>query len=401
MRRQVGVFITCTALLASAVSACGGESDGGTRDKITFGFVGALTGPLSASGIAARAGAEVAVDKANKEAGNGGPTVEFIARDTGGDATKAVAAVRELAQRGVQAIYLTTESMPAVQDVLNQSKIIGIGPGTGPILSKLGESKTYKWTFSVGDNDGEPSVQPLVEYASEHASDGIVGQLNEASAYGKAQVEITKALVSRSYPNVRLVNADFPTGATSVNRQLNSLKSGGAKAIIAWTYGSGLVQTMKSVGETGYDGVLVGPKAMGDPAVIAAAPKEVLATSVGGPLPKTFLARTDGEPASGTAGEFVQGYKAKRGQQTFSALDQVGAYGFDAVTLIRAAAAKAGSTDPSEIKKVLMSGEQFTGAQGTYVYGPDKRLGLAPDQLGLFQPSSPCDDGTCREAAVG
>ncbi|GLZ06188.1 branched-chain amino acid ABC transporter substrate-binding protein [Actinomadura sp. NBRC 104412] len=401
MWRSMGVLAACAALLVPAVSACGGGGSGSGEDKIVFGFVGALTGPLSSSGIAARAGAEVAVDKANQAGGQGGPKVELIVRDTGGDATKAVAATRELAQKGVQAIYFTTESMPAVQDVLNQSKILGLGPGTGPILAKLGESKTYKWGFSVGDNDGDPAVQPLVDYASKHATGGIVGQLNEASAYGKAQVEITKSLVSRSYPNIRLVNSDFPTGATSVTRQLNGLRSQGANALIAWTYGAGLVQTMKSVGESGYKGVLVGPKAMGDPAVIAAAPKEVLAKSVGGPLPKTFLADGDGQAPSGAAGEFVQGYKAKRGKQTFSALDQVGAYGFDAVTLVRTAADKAGSTDPAEIKKVLMSGQRFAGAQGNYVYGPDKRLGLSPDQLGLFQPSFPCDAGTCRQAAVG
>ncbi|MFB4308192.1 ABC transporter substrate-binding protein [Actinomadura sp. GTD37] len=399
MGRRVGTLVACSALLVSALSACGGGS-GGDDDKIVFGFVGALTGPLSSSGIAARVGAEVAVAKANKSGGAGDPEVKLVVRDTGGDATKAVAATRELAQQGAQAIYFTTESMPAVQDVLNQTKIIGLGAGTGPILAKLGEGKTYKWGFSVGDNDGDPAVQPLLDYASKNATGGVVGQLNEASAYGKGQVKITEALVSQRYPNVRLVTSDFPTGATSVTRQLNELKGKGVSSLITWTYGAGLVQTMKSVGESDYNGLLVGPKAMGDPAVVAAAPKEVLAKAVGGPLPKTFLAQDAGQPGTGAAGEFVQGYKAKRGQQTFSAIDQVGAYGYDAVTLVVAAAAKAGGTDPAGIKKALMSGQSFPGAQGDYVYGPDKRLGLTPDQLGLFQPQFPCDAGTCRQAAV-
>src|ERR1700710_711577 len=68
-------------------------------DPIKIGFLPALTGPSSSTGIAMNRGTELAVEEINAAGGINGRKIELIVRDTQSDPTKAVNAVAELVQR--------------------------------------------------------------------------------------------------------------------------------------------------------------------------------------------------------------------------------------------------------------------------------------------------------------
>ncbi|HEY6759947.1 MAG TPA: ABC transporter substrate-binding protein [Baekduia sp.] len=386
---------------AAALSACGSsdsdsgsgsaKSDGSTgHTALTIGFVGALTGPLSASGNDALAGLKAGVAYVNAQ--HGPYTYRIASRDSGGDPTHAVAATRELAQGHVAGIYFTTEAFPAVQQILNQTKTIGISPGIGPILDQAGDGKADPWAFSTGTAAGLPAVAPHIAYAQ--AGGGPVAELSEASAYGQSQAALTAAQAKQT-PGLKIVSRDFPTTARDVSKQLGDLQASGAKTLVVWTYGQGLVTVIQDLKKVGWAPRLAGPLAFADPAIVKAAPASLLANAVAGPMPKTFLATQPGQAPTGIAAEFVKRYLAATGKQQFAGLDEVGAFSFDTAIVLDAAARTAHGADATKMKAALTSGTPISGAQGRYVFGPDQRIGLGADQLGLFKAGEPCDAGTC------
>src|ERR1700736_1426095 len=95
-RRQV--------LAGSAVSAAALASNFpapaiAQNEPIKIGYLPALTGPSSSTGIGINRGTVLAVDEINKAGGITGRQIELIVRDTQSDPTKAVNAATELTRR--------------------------------------------------------------------------------------------------------------------------------------------------------------------------------------------------------------------------------------------------------------------------------------------------------------
>src|SRR5690242_5356041 len=68
-------------------------------EPIRIGFLPALTGPSSSTGVAMNRGTNLAVDVINAAGGVNGRKIELITRDTQSDPTKAVNGVAELTGR--------------------------------------------------------------------------------------------------------------------------------------------------------------------------------------------------------------------------------------------------------------------------------------------------------------
>src|ERR1700731_455854 len=69
------------------------------KDPILIGYLPALTGPSSSTGIGINRGTVLAVEEINKAGGIDGRHIELIVRDTQSDPTKAVNAATELTRR--------------------------------------------------------------------------------------------------------------------------------------------------------------------------------------------------------------------------------------------------------------------------------------------------------------
>src|ERR1700693_2487578 len=66
------------------------------RDPILIGYLPALTGPSSSTGIGINRGVQLAVQEINAAGGIDGRQIELISRDTQSDPTKAVNGAAEL-----------------------------------------------------------------------------------------------------------------------------------------------------------------------------------------------------------------------------------------------------------------------------------------------------------------
>src|SRR5438128_3857404 len=74
-------------------------------EPIKIGYLPALTGPSSSTGIGINRGTVLAVEEFNAAGGINGRKIELVVRDTQSDPTKAVNAVAELSQRQKVAIF--------------------------------------------------------------------------------------------------------------------------------------------------------------------------------------------------------------------------------------------------------------------------------------------------------
>src|ERR1044072_6245933 len=66
------------------------------KAPIQIGYLPALTGPSSSTGVGINRATQLAVEEINKPAGIDGPQIELITRDTQSDPTKAVNGAAEL-----------------------------------------------------------------------------------------------------------------------------------------------------------------------------------------------------------------------------------------------------------------------------------------------------------------
>src|SRR5579883_2267360 len=86
----VGAASLASGLAAPAIAA---------NEPIKIGYLPALTGPSSSTGVGINRGVQLGIEAVNKAGGVNGRQLELIVRDTQSDPTKAVNAVSELTQR--------------------------------------------------------------------------------------------------------------------------------------------------------------------------------------------------------------------------------------------------------------------------------------------------------------
>ena len=116
-------------------------------DPIKIGFLPALTGPSSSTGVGMNRGTELAVEEINAAGGVGGRKIELIVRDTQSDPTKAVNAVAELAQRQKAAVIwgpLNSGEALAATPLIAREKVPMIHPCW---VDQLIDVKKYPMAF--------------------------------------------------------------------------------------------------------------------------------------------------------------------------------------------------------------------------------------------------------------
>src|SRR3954451_21060712 len=95
--------ITRRKLLASTGAAVAAASIAkpavAQKSPILIGYMPALTGPSSSTGVGINRGTQLAIEEINKAGGIDGRQIELITRDTQSDPTKAVNGAAELTRR--------------------------------------------------------------------------------------------------------------------------------------------------------------------------------------------------------------------------------------------------------------------------------------------------------------
>lgn len=157
--RRKAAAAAVAGLLVAALAACGSsdeEEDGGSG-PITLGLVGPTTGVLAEIGKNQVAGAEVAVAEINEAGGIDGRELELEVRDEGLAPDKAAAAIRGLADDGVQLQLgmLSSADCLAVAPTLERLQVVMVVSGcTNDDLTGVdGAEAPFPNVFRTGNND--------------------------------------------------------------------------------------------------------------------------------------------------------------------------------------------------------------------------------------------------------
>jgi len=374
-----GTTSSDTATTASSGTSTAAAPAADLNGKVVkLGFVGPLTGPLAIGGKGMLDGikAGVAYLNATPDVASG-VKYEIVSRDTEGNPAKDVAAARELIGQGVTAIMgdIAPGTTPAMEPIINASKVLSFNTNNYGYDTESGADKKFPYAYSVGDPSDAFSDVAMKTLAD--AGVKVVGDLNEATAFGKAQqASDEKAAAAHG---LKLVSESFPPTATDTTAQIQKLKDSGAEAVLLWTYTP--IPALTSFAKVDWNVPIGVPQIASAPFVLdplkKAAP-DVAKRMFGMMAPqKMMLPSATAKPTD----PVVIGYQKFVPKVTGHPLtgnDLVAAFGFDIPLVLDGAIKKAQSVDTTDLQQALDSGTPFPGVRWDYVFGPapEQRAGV-------------------------
>src|SRR6202167_4684441 len=157
------------------------------KDPIQIGYLPALTGPSSSTGVGINRGIQLAVDEINAAGGIDGRQIELITRDTPSDPTKAVNAAAELT-RG--------QKVSAVFGPVNSGESLAVVP----LLARANTPQVHPcWVDSLIDPQkypmcfrNAPTNQQIGSAANRYVVEVLnkkkVAVISDTTGYGTASV---------------------------------------------------------------------------------------------------------------------------------------------------------------------------------------------------------------------
>ncbi len=249
----VGAVSLASGLAAPAIAA---------NEPIKIGYLPALTGPSSSTGIGINRGTVLAVDEFNAAGGIDGRKIELVVRDTQSDPTKAVNAVAELSQRQKVAIIwgpLNSGEALAATPLIARDKVPMLHPCW---VDELIDVKKYPMSFRIA-----PTNTQVGAGANYYVVDVLklkkVAVISDTTGYGTASVNTYVPMLKAKGAEVVYTN-HVDAANPDLKPELLRMQSAGAQAIMPWSVNAGfLSRILNTRGAMGWDVPVVGQTTLG------------------------------------------------------------------------------------------------------------------------------------------
>jgi branched-chain amino acid transport system substrate-binding protein len=351
-RLIIAAIVVILIIVAGAYFMLGGPKE---PEVIKIGFFAPLTGPASADGIAARTGAEIAVEIINENGGILGKRVELVVYDDALNPDQAIAVAHKMIEQdgviaAVSGSYSSTTL--AASSVFEEAGVpLVVAYAVNPLITK---DKTY--VIRVG------MVAEVEGKAAGYAAVNMLGAKKVAilyidNPYGRALAENAKRTVEELGGQVVFMDK-FQFATDDFSPWLNQIKaieeSQGLDVLMIFGYYQHAV-AVKQARELGIKAQIMGAEGFDSPKFM-----EIAGDASEGVIIVTDF---DRESANPLVKEFIKRYKEKRGIDP----DMVAASSFDAVMILAKAIEKAGSLDKQKIMESLRSMQNFDGVAGKII----------------------------------
>src|SRR3979490_2472771 len=255
-RRQA--LASTAAVIASSVA----KPAIAAKEPIMFGYLPALTGPSSSTGIGINRGVELAVQEMNAAGGIDGRQIELIVRDTQSDPMKAVNGAAELIQAHKVSVVFgpvnSGESL-AVVPLLARANTPQVHPCW---VDTLTDPKKYPMCFR-----NAPTNQQIGGAANRYVVEVLkrkkVAVISDTTGYGTASVNAYVPMLKGMgaavgyQGNVDAANPDLKP-------DILRMRSAGAEAITPWSVNAGfLSRIINTRGQMEWDVPIVGQTTLG------------------------------------------------------------------------------------------------------------------------------------------
>ena len=371
----LGTVSLATALAKPAIAA---------SDPIRIGYLPALTGPSSSTGVAITRGTQLAVDEINAAGGVNGRKIELITRDTQSDPTKAVNGVAELTGR---------QKVNLVWGPLNSGEALAATPliarnGVPQLDSCWVDSLTdpAKWPLAFRN---APTNQQVGGAATHYVLDVLklhkVAVIGDTTGYGTASVEAYVPMLKSKGAEV-VYQGETDASNPDVKPELLRMRDAGAQVIMPWSVNAGfLSRILNTRGEMGWDVPVVGQTTLGSGQTKALLAKPEYWNKVyqNNFRPCSYMADGKLPPL---AAEFVDRLQKAKIEMGDTLLWWI-AIGYDAPRLV-AETVKAVGTEPKAMAAHLNKLTKWPGVYGTLSFTEANHNGYPDNEVVMCEANS-------------
>jgi branched-chain amino acid transport system substrate-binding protein len=353
-------------------------------DPIKIGYLPALTGPSSSTGIGINRGTELAVEEINAAGGVNGRKIELIVRDTQSDPTKAVNAVAELTQRQKAAIIfgpLNSGEALAATPLIARDKVPMLHPCW---VDQLIDVKKYPMAFRDA-----PTNQQIGGAANQYVVDVLklkkVAVVSDTTGYGTASVDAYVPMLKAKGAEV-VFSGNIDAANPDLKPDMLRMRGAGADVIMPWSVNAGfLARILNTRGAMGWDVPVVGQTTLGSGQTKALLEKPDNWNKVYSNNFRNVCFSKDGKlPAR--AQEFVERLRKAKLDMGDTLLWWI-ALGYDAPRLI-AETIKAAGTSPEQITGYWNKLTAWPGVYGDITFTPEQHNGFQDNEVIMCEVNS-------------
>ena len=377
-------FVQATVAAAGALATGLARPALAQSGPIKIGWLPALTGASSSTGIGIGRGVAFGVAEINAAGGIGGRKIELIIRDTQSDPTKAVNAASELTRsEKVNVLYGPGNSGEALActAVIARSRTPQVNPC---FVDELMDVEKYPLAFRAA-----PSNQQVGAAANRYVLEILkvkeAAVISDTTGYGTASAKAFVPMLTAAGGAVvyqGAIDANQPDLLPDMMR----MRSAGAKAIMPWSVNPGLLARILNVRATmNWDVPVVGQTTLGSGQTRALLDRPENWEKVYQTNFRSCCFSESGNLPDRTA-DFVGRLKAAKVETADTLLWWVAA-GYDVAGLV-ASAVRSGAETSEQIAAYWNSGKPHPGVYGDYVWTPRDHNGYPDNDVVMSQANS-------------
>src|SRR5215831_1068513 len=340
------------------------------NEPIRVGYLPALTGPSSSTGIGINRGIQLAVQEINAAGGINGRQIELITRDTQSDPTKAVNGAAELSHG---------QNVSVVFGPVNSGESLAVVP----LLARTNTPQVHPcWVDTLTNQQiGAAANRYVVEVLKRKK----VAVISDTTGYGTASVNAYVPMLQAKSAEV-VYQGNVDAANPDLKPELLRMQSAGAEAIMPWSVNAGfLSRIINTRGNMGWDVPIVGQTTLGSGQTKALLEKPEYWAKV---YPNNFRNVCYGQggklPERTTA--FVDRLKSAKIDMGDTLLWWI-ALGYDSPRMI-ADAMKAVGPEPQQIVGYLNKLKGFPGVYGDISFSPDRHNSYPDEEVVMVEANS-------------
>jgi branched-chain amino acid transport system substrate-binding protein len=372
------------ASAAGAIASTVAQPAIAAKDPILIGYLPALTGPSSSTGIGINRGVQLAVQEINAAGGIDGRQIELIVRDTQSEPTKAVNGAAELIHAHKVNVVLgpvnSGESL-AVVPLLARANTPHLHPCW---VDTLTDPKKYPMCFR-----NAPTNQQIGAAANRYVVDVLkrkkVAVISDTTGYGTASVNTYVPMLKARNAEV-VYQGNIDAANPDLTPEILRMRSAGAEAIMPWSVNPGfLSRIINTRGQMQWDVPIVGQTTLGSGQTRALLEKPEYWAKV---YPNNFRPvcyGSDGKLPDRTTAFLERLTKAK--VEVNDTLLWWVAVGYDSPRLIAEAIKNVG-TEPERVVGYLNKLKEYPGVYGDISFTPERHDGYPDEEVIMVEANS-------------
>lgn len=353
------------------------------NEPIKIGYLPALTGPSSSTGVGINRGVQLGVEEINKAGGVNGRKLELISRDTQSDPTKAVNAVAELTQRAkVSMIFGPVNSGEALAatPLIARDKVPMLHPCW---VDELIDVKKYPMAYRIA-----PTNTQVGAGANYYVVDVLklkkVAVISDTTGYGTASVNTYVPMLKTKGAEVVYQN-HIDAANPDLKPELLRMQAAGAQAIMPWSVNAGFLSRICNTrGAMGWDVPIVGQTTLGSGQTKALLEKPEYWNKVYSNNFRQVCYANGKLPPR--AQEFVDRLKASKVEMGDTLLWWI-ALGWDSAQMM-ANVFKAAGTKNDDVVAYMNKVKGWPGIYGTVTWTPEQHNGFPDSEVVMCEVNS-------------